>query len=87
MSCADGAGAPVRTGPAGNGKPAGAILGGQMYDVSDSQIRSLLANRELLRRALSIAALEAAKGDEAGAVCRVICWISDADEQIRRGAK
>lgn len=90
MSSREQAGATLSGTPAGRGESAGAILGGQMYDTSDVQIRSLLANRELLLRALTIAALEASAGDQAKAACRVIVWIADASddlERMRKGAK
>lgn len=62
-------------------------LGGRMYDTSDGQIASLLENRELLYRALILAAREAAGDDERGRICRLVVWISDAAQEIASDRK
>jgi hypothetical protein len=73
-----------KTGTAGRqGATAAPVLRGQMYDTSDDQVRSLLENRLLLRRALMYGAREAAAGDADGAIARVVCWIMAADEQLK----
>lgn len=44
-------------------------------------------NLALLRRALAIAARQAAGGDQAAARARVICWIADANDELKSGAR
>jgi hypothetical protein len=58
-----------------------------MFDTTDAQICSLLENRAMLRRALTMAALEASAGDPEVARVRVLLWISDASDAIERESK
>jgi hypothetical protein len=53
------------------------------YERTDDQVQSLLENCRLQRRALMLAAHEAAGCDADGAIARFICWIICADEQLQ----